>query len=466
MARDHPYYLHGSVNECCQICGGHYKAHQMRYQWDRIKACHGAGTANCWSPKHPQLDIRSKIDNPSRPWAISCPGIYCVPSARDDLYTVCGGDTVSTPVLDNDNIQGVQSITFTNLPDAGTVGVFSYTDSAAANQTVTEGVTIAIADFNSPIFTPVATVAEQRYTGIVYTAVDEIGATVTANVTLDLCESPLPSPPRHNLFFAFEASDFAMSANGGAATTLGNLNYDPTKSAKLFDAMIATKNDILRGLIEGGMAPDSPVQIVSYESQLQGESEPIDAAVKLTSGAQTIFRADTDFDPIYAAEAAGGYPFGDNESDLVDQGVAYFVPPLEAADAFFAESELASNDRNIIFLMAATVGTDYPGVLQTAVEDVVDNHNAYIETISFGASTFGSPIANLEGYAVVHTGGTDNADGFVGPNLSGSDVMADYIRGLTDLIVQPAGATENKLALTSGDNLLLTDGTSGLKLEI
>lgn len=43
----------------------------MREQWDGVMACHGPGTNNCWSPKHPQLMVRSRADDqsvhPTRP---------------------------------------------------------------------------------------------------------------------------------------------------------------------------------------------------------------------------------------------------------------------------------------------------------------------------------------------------------------------------------------------------------------
>jgi len=55
------YYLDGSNNVICDMCGKKYKAHQLAKQWDGIWTC-----KRCWEPRQPQDFVRGVLDD-SRP---------------------------------------------------------------------------------------------------------------------------------------------------------------------------------------------------------------------------------------------------------------------------------------------------------------------------------------------------------------------------------------------------------------
>lgn len=64
-------YLHGSHNAICDRCGYKFKAHNLKKEWTGLRTCSGAGTNNCWEPRHPQDFVRGRPDKQSPPWTRS-----------------------------------------------------------------------------------------------------------------------------------------------------------------------------------------------------------------------------------------------------------------------------------------------------------------------------------------------------------------------------------------------------------
>lgn len=61
-------YVKGSWNVLCQYCGHKFKSDQLRKEWTGLMACCGAGTNNCWSPRHPQDHVTGRVDKQAPPW--------------------------------------------------------------------------------------------------------------------------------------------------------------------------------------------------------------------------------------------------------------------------------------------------------------------------------------------------------------------------------------------------------------
>jgi len=50
-------YILGDHKVICDLCGLTYMRSETKLQWDNLLAC-----SDCYSPKHPQLNIRGKAD--------------------------------------------------------------------------------------------------------------------------------------------------------------------------------------------------------------------------------------------------------------------------------------------------------------------------------------------------------------------------------------------------------------------
>lgn len=50
-------YIAGDHKVLCDLCGLTYMRSETKLQWDNLLAC-----TDCYSPKHPQLNIRGKAD--------------------------------------------------------------------------------------------------------------------------------------------------------------------------------------------------------------------------------------------------------------------------------------------------------------------------------------------------------------------------------------------------------------------
>lgn len=50
-------YIAGDHKVICDLCGLTYMRSETKLQWDNLLAC-----TDCYSPKHPQLNIRGKAD--------------------------------------------------------------------------------------------------------------------------------------------------------------------------------------------------------------------------------------------------------------------------------------------------------------------------------------------------------------------------------------------------------------------
>lgn len=47
----------------CDRCGFEYRHGQLRKEWTGLMVCHGAGTNDCWEPRHPQELVRGVRDD-------------------------------------------------------------------------------------------------------------------------------------------------------------------------------------------------------------------------------------------------------------------------------------------------------------------------------------------------------------------------------------------------------------------
>src|SRR5262245_12086571 len=70
------WFKDGDWNALCDICGGKFKASQLRENWKGQMVCQ-----EDWETRHPQELIRIPRDDPSVPWAR--------PQGEDDFIFVC-----------------------------------------------------------------------------------------------------------------------------------------------------------------------------------------------------------------------------------------------------------------------------------------------------------------------------------------------------------------------------------------
>lgn len=76
----------GPWNAICDRCGFQYKSHQLRAEWTGHRTCSGAGTNNCWEPRHPQDFVRGVKEKPPLPWTRPPPpDEFPPPITQDDL---------------------------------------------------------------------------------------------------------------------------------------------------------------------------------------------------------------------------------------------------------------------------------------------------------------------------------------------------------------------------------------------
>lgn len=62
------HYEHGQWNAICDRCGFEFKARKVKLEWTGLRVCAGAGTNECWEPRHPQEKVRGKHDRQAPPW--------------------------------------------------------------------------------------------------------------------------------------------------------------------------------------------------------------------------------------------------------------------------------------------------------------------------------------------------------------------------------------------------------------
>lgn len=53
----------GSWNAICDRCGFKFKARALRLEWTGLRVC-----KECWDPYPPQLRVKAKIDDQTKPW--------------------------------------------------------------------------------------------------------------------------------------------------------------------------------------------------------------------------------------------------------------------------------------------------------------------------------------------------------------------------------------------------------------
>lgn len=446
----------GDWNVQCDLCGVHYKASQTRMMWTNTRRCYGPGTTNCWEPRHPQDFVRGVVDRQARPFTRPN-NIHFLPLACPDKISVERGSNLVFNVLANDTYSTLVSIKWISIPDPATEGTITYTDSAAAEQTVVADAVILAADFNAVTFTP-AVGAPDTLPNYFYEITDEQGYTSKSYLcTVVTGVDGIAT----NIFFALGASDGEMSANATGAISSGDRNGD-SLSNSLFDQSLTVVEDVLQQLLADGLATDSNVQIASFESQISATPT---AAVPLSNGVTNVFTPITDFQAIYDAKAAANTWFGDNLSMGVDNGVLYYATALEAADTFFTANQVSSNDRNLVYIITSTAGLDSTAEIDPWVETLVNDHSVFIETLYLSGSKPGSLLAPeyIEVKAVSLTLNNDHAEGGTVEYTDAATYSA-YIAGqgsvlrpeivTTPVLVELEGGT-GTLLLEDGDTLIL-----------
>lgn len=76
------YYLKGSYNKICDICGQKFKAHECRMQWNNLQACRV-----CFEKRNPQDFVKGVKDDQRVPIAR--------PDAKPDKF-------ITTPITPED----------------------------------------------------------------------------------------------------------------------------------------------------------------------------------------------------------------------------------------------------------------------------------------------------------------------------------------------------------------------------
>lgn len=77
-------YAHGKWSVICERCGFKYKNTQLRREWTGVMTCSGAGTNNCWEPRHPQDLARGRADKQAAPWTSPEPeDVFITPGPID-----------------------------------------------------------------------------------------------------------------------------------------------------------------------------------------------------------------------------------------------------------------------------------------------------------------------------------------------------------------------------------------------
>lgn len=61
-------YISGAWLTLCDRCGFRYHNFKLRKEWTGLRVCSGAGTNDCWEPRHPQDLVKGKKDRQAPAW--------------------------------------------------------------------------------------------------------------------------------------------------------------------------------------------------------------------------------------------------------------------------------------------------------------------------------------------------------------------------------------------------------------
>lgn len=53
----------------CQRCGFEFASGQIKQEYTGLRVCSGAGTNDCWEPRHPQELLKGRADRQRTPWS-------------------------------------------------------------------------------------------------------------------------------------------------------------------------------------------------------------------------------------------------------------------------------------------------------------------------------------------------------------------------------------------------------------
>lgn len=317
-----------------------------------------------------------------------------------------------------------------------------------------------------------------------YTIVDSDGLTDDATVTINIDDLAEPSAgPEVNVVFLLDASDLAISANS-SPLAVGDLNGD-LKFNSIFDASISIMQEAVANLSTalGTNGDNVDIGVFSFESQLTSTPNEFTPAVALDGGAGTVFDLDTDFAATIADVFVNtGTPFGDNGSDVFDNGAAFMAAAMEAANGFIAANDqsVSGDAINLVYIIGgstgADIGNDYftatgPGTdgfadgflpieflenlpdptgqafrdanldpnSDVALTDALlesQNLGLMVDTLYFGSSqvAFNSALFGIENFSPDAAGNT-LSDGVINTGVTGKTAFLDgIVTNVTDLV--------------------------------
>lgn len=183
-----------------------------------------------------------------------------------------------------------------------------------------------------------------------------------ASVTVSIADIPDPSGPEINVVFVLDASDGAITANS-ATQAVGDLNGD-LKFNSNFDLSIDVMQNAIANISSalGAGAHNIDIGVFSFESQLTSIANEFTPAVALAAGTETVFDLGTDFAQVIADVKTGtGVPFGDNGSDIFDNGAAFMAAAMEAANGFISANDQSGAGEeaiNLVYVIGASLGAD------------------------------------------------------------------------------------------------------------
>lgn len=186
-----------------------------------------------------------------------------------------------------------------------------------------------------------------------------------ATVTVSIADVPDPAGPEINVVFLLDASIDATSADS-SAVLVGDLNNDG-KANSNFDLSIDVMLDAIANISDslGAGSHDVDIGIFSFESQITAVANEFTPAVALQGPSGEVFNANADFNAtigeVTASLNSASIPFGDNGSDIFDNGAAFMAAAMEAANGFIStndQSGTSSDAINLVYVIGSSIGVD------------------------------------------------------------------------------------------------------------
>ena len=201
-----------------------------------------------------------------------------------------------------------------------------------------------------------------------------------AEVTVTIADSAAAGP-EVNIVFLLDASDGSISADSNTGTAVGDLNNDG-RANSIFDASISVLEDAVANISSalGSNGSNVDIGVFSFESQITSTANEFTPAVSLMDDTETVFDLSTDFGGVISnVQATTGVAFGDNGSDIFDNGAAFMAAAIEAANGFISANDQSGTDGeaiNLVYVIGgsqgADIGNDYLGAAGPGMDGIPD----------------------------------------------------------------------------------------------